>query len=254
MPNIPEDLCRKKDQAPVTKITMARGKKAGVGALGKAKARFFHPSKPIRDKLQSQYGKAEIDNVLVVGKNTHRINHKEQKAYECRINDFDEANIFKIVCSNFKVTQEGPTPFPDEAAPADVAPTAPRDLNADIRGSRENAQPSVRRNYNSESTRSEDIAQLRSEGVEVDDEDVAPENIAPPSADTGRWEKPRTCPRRSDVNVSNTEGRWKDKSWSTIKEMDLLSVFRMCMPEEFIKTVIIPETNKHLEGDRLTFS
>jgi hypothetical protein len=36
--------------------------------------------------------------------------------------------------------------------------------------------------------------------------------------------------------------------------MDLLSIFRMCMPEEYIKTVIIPETNKNLEGGRLTLS
>jgi hypothetical protein len=36
--------------------------------------------------------------------------------------------------------------------------------------------------------------------------------------------------------------------------MDLLSIFRMCMPEEYIKTVIFPETNTNLEGDWLTLS
>jgi hypothetical protein len=163
---------------------MAKGKRAGVGAIGKAKAHFFHPSQPIKEKLQALYAKAEIDGVLVVGKGKHHINHKKQTAYEFRINNFDESNIFKIVCSNFKVTQEGPTPFPDEVAI--TASTVPRHPNTDIRGSREYAEPSVRTDYHHDRTRSEDIARLRSEGVEVDDEDVAPENIAPPSADTGR--------------------------------------------------------------------
>ena len=81
---------------------MAKEKRAGVG--------FFHPSQPIKEKLQALYAKAEIDGVLVVGKEKHRINHKEQTAYECRINGFDEWNIFKIVCSNFKLSKKVPPP------------------------------------------------------------------------------------------------------------------------------------------------
>ena len=94
---------------------------------------------------------------------------------------------------------------------------------------------------------------LRSEGVEVDDEDVDPENITPPTPATGRWELPRTCPRKGDQNITNLEGRWKAKSWNTVKEMALLSVFRMCMPEQYIKDVVLKETNKHLE-ETLTLS
>eukprot|EP00956_Cyclotella_meneghiniana_P024387 scaffold48896_cov69-Cyclotella_meneghiniana.AAC.2 len=225
-------------------------KKAGIGALGSGKARFFHPRQPIKDHFKSDYAKAELHNVLIVDKGQRRINNKQQKAYDVRINELDESQIFSVVCSHLKVTQEGPTPFDDEAA-APAARTAPTDAHADDRASNVNATPSV--NIQDRNTISDDITQLRREGIEVDNEDVAPENIAPPTADTGRWELPNTCPRKADPNITNSEGRWKEKSWSTIKEMDLLSVFRMCMPEDYIIKTIIPATNKHLD-EKLTLS
>ena len=33
--------------------------------------------------------------------------------------------------------------------------------------------------------------------------------------------------------------------------MELLNVFRMCMPEDIILHMMIPATNKHLEGEPL---
>ena len=69
----------------------------------------------------------------------------------------------------------------------------------------------------------------------------------------GRWKLPHSCPQKSDPNTTNSEERWKTKSWNIVKEMDLLSVFRMCMPEQSIKDVVLKETNKHLE-EKLTLS
>ena len=34
--------------------------------------------------------------------------------------------------------------------------------------------------------------------------------------------------------------------------MDVLAVFRMCMPERYIREVCIPATNVHIVGERLT--
>jgi hypothetical protein len=231
---------------------MPKKKAAGRGALGSAKARFFHPRKPIRDYLKTEYDKAVLHNVLIIDKKEARINNKAQMAYECRINEIDEANVFSIVCKNLKVTQAGITPFPDEVA---AAPTAPTDDQADLRASTTNVESHARENYSStnDGSRAADIAMLRAEGVEVDDEDVNPENIAPPTPAMRRLELPRTCPRKSDPNITNSEGRWKAKSWNIVKEMDLLSVFRMCMPEKFIKDIVLKETNKHLE-ETLTLS
>jgi hypothetical protein len=97
---------------------MPKKKAAGRGALGSAKACFFHPRKPIRDYLKHEYDKAVLYNVLIIDKKEVRINKKAQMAYECRINEIDEANVFSIVCRNLKVMQAGITPFPDEVEAA----------------------------------------------------------------------------------------------------------------------------------------
>ncbi len=84
---------------------------------------------------------------------------------------------------------------------------------------------------------------------------MALEKIADePAAVTGRWEKPWTCPRCANINVRNLKGSCKSKAWSNIKEVLQFAVFRMCMSEEFLKSVLIPEINKHLEGNKLTLS
>ncbi|KAL3773990.1 hypothetical protein ACHAWO_004625 [Cyclotella atomus] len=227
---------------------MARSKRkpAGIGAIASCKAKFFHPKK----SLQEQYAKHTYDNVLIIGKGRHRINHREQDCYECRIPDIDESITFKIVKSHVKVTQSPNEPFDDEVVNAPVAPSGNQD---DLRGSTTNVSDRGG-NYSFADDRAETIAALRAQGIEVDDEDVLPENIAPPSSATGTWQKPNTCPRRSDPNVKNSAGNWKSKSWAVIREMDNLSIFRMAMPEKFIQQVMIPETNKHLEGERLTLS
>ncbi|KAL7472879.1 hypothetical protein ACHAXS_013261 [Conticribra weissflogii] len=61
-------------------------------------------------------------------------------------------------------------------------------------------------------------------------------------------------PKMCQHDARNVKGIQKSKAWSTIKEMLCYAVFRMCMSEEFLKSILIPETNKHLEGDKLTLS
>ena len=86
---------------------MPKKKAAGRGALGSAKARFFHPRKPIRDYLKHNYDKEALHNVLVDDKKEIRINKKVQMTYECCIKEIDEANVFSIVCCNSKAMQAG---------------------------------------------------------------------------------------------------------------------------------------------------
>ncbi|KAL7460318.1 hypothetical protein ACHAXS_001694, partial [Conticribra weissflogii] len=69
----------------------------------------------------------------------------------------------------------------------------------------------------------------------------------------GRWIKPSICSRRS-LNVSNSPGSWRDKTWSELADMDEFSLFRLAFPESFIIEVLIPQTNKNIEGEELTLS
>ena len=56
---------------------MGRQKKGGIGAVGKAKARFLHPSKVIQTKCNEAgltYKNHIFNDVLINGKELRRIN------------------------------------------------------------------------------------------------------------------------------------------------------------------------------------
>ena len=95
----------------------------GVGALGSAMARFFHPSQAIRDKWPND-DKRRLAGVLVIGEGMRRVNHREQMCYLVRIDDLGEDIVCHIVKKNFKITQAPLVPFPSEvtthAAPASI--------------------------------------------------------------------------------------------------------------------------------------
>ena len=92
-------------------------KAGGIGAVGSAKARFFHPSAKIRERWSNEQGTLRLSGVLVTGKATHRVNRKQQICYERRIPEIDDGTIFVISVNNFKVDEAASTPFPDEASP-----------------------------------------------------------------------------------------------------------------------------------------
>ena len=146
--------------------------------------------------------------------------------------------MFHIVCCNFKVLTEGPEPFDDERTIPQVAP-AP--ILAGI----------VLQLGNLE------IGELTADGIQVDDEGPAPENAIeqePIAGEVGGWEAPLVCVRRNNSAIKDTVGRWADKSWKQVGTMTELAIFRMTFPEEYIKSVMIPATNAHLPGEKLTLN
>jgi hypothetical protein len=99
------------------------------------------------------------------------------------------------------------------------------------------------------------MACLRAAGIEVDMEQAAPENATnEPNTSTGKWEHPMIYPSMLDSNIKNkkSKGQWNLFSWATIADMDLLSIFQMCMPEKYIIDTCIPATNQFIEGEKLT--
>ncbi len=98
-----------------------------------------------------------------------------------------------------------------------------------------------------------DMARLHAEVIEIDTKQPAPKNLTnePLLSTVWRWENPRTWPRHADANTKNSKDSWNKFSCPTA-DMDLLMIFQLCMPEEFIREVCIPATNKHIEGEKLT--
>ena len=89
-------------------------------------------------------------------------------------------------------------PFEDESmATACAHPAAEPDNNKEARVSNENASNNIGQGANQE-----DIAELRRQGVEVENEDCLPENLPTNENENqipgvhGEWVTPTTCPRR----------------------------------------------------------
>ena len=97
------------------------------------------------------------------------------------------------------------------ATPAATAQTSTEATNF-LRGTTSNVTSNIGRGIEGS-----DIATFRSEGIDVDNEDPAPENAVPPTAeevaaaqeDIGQWFKPTICAQKADATVSDAEGSWK---------------------------------------------
>ena len=230
-------------------------KRGGIGALGSYQAMFFHPSAKIREKWPNDNKRLRLERVVVTGKELFHISRKNQVAYICRIPDIDDGIEFHICANNFRVDQEPVQPFEEESVEtARAHPSAPEpDNNQESRRSNENTSKNIGQGANQE-----DIADLRRQGIEVDNEDCLPENL--PSCENenqipgvhGEWVTPNTCPRRGGPKISDAKGGWKNHSWSSIAEMSEFDIFRMCFPDNFIWEVVIPMTKKYIEGPNMT--
>ena len=225
---------------------VTRSLPAGIGAVGSAKARFFHPSDKIRAKWPND-NKRQLVNVLVIGEGQRFVNRKNQWCYIVRIPEIDDGSEFHIVKFNFTVNVAPKVPFLGElnrgprlhrqqrpaAAVGEVDP---------LRAATREVVPNVGE------LGGDDLKDLRRQGIKVDDNnEPAPENAEPSMAhqNNGRFEKPTMYSRRM-ANVNNAKGKFNSHRWEDIAKMNELDLFQMCFFEPLVIAVIIPETNKFL--------
>ncbi len=181
---------------------------------------------------------------------SHRLN--EAAGYNCTHPDFP-GTTFQVAKNNFKVTEEGESPFDSEvAAPppaegttitetaASAGQSADNNFNSQILcTSTSNAMNSVDsklifsiagRGTNVDSS---DIGELRALGLEVDNEDPLPENLPNigmmnlASEEVGTWINPSLCPRVQE-NCRNSNGKFSSMNWDVISEIDELELFKVC--------------------------
>ena len=118
---------------------MAR-KRGGIGALGSAQAKFFHPSAKIREKWPNDHKQMRLERVVVTGKEMFRISGRDQLVYKCRIAEIEDRRKFHICAKNIRVDQYPVQPFEDELTTTPCThPAAEPDNNKEARGSNENA-------------------------------------------------------------------------------------------------------------------
>jgi hypothetical protein len=82
----------------------------GIGAISSAMARFFRPSKMIRNQWLHDKKRC-FTGVLVIGEGVRKVNRKEQMCYIVCIPAIDNGTTFHIVKKVFKVDSAVPQPF-----------------------------------------------------------------------------------------------------------------------------------------------
>ena len=83
----------------------------GISSKGYSQARFFHPSQHICKKWPNDHRIKQFLEVLLVGKETHRVNQRDQLCYQCRIPEIDNDIVFHIFCGNFNIEEAPSSPF-----------------------------------------------------------------------------------------------------------------------------------------------
>ena len=158
-----------------------------------------------------------------------RISRRDQLASKCCIAEIDDGSKFHICANNFRVDQDPVQPFEYESMTTPCThPADEPDFNKEARGSNENASNNIGQGANQE-----DIAELRRQGVEVENGYCLPKNLPTSKNENqtpgvhGEWVTPTTCPRRGDLNIIDSKGGWKNHSWSSIAEMSEFDLFRI---------------------------
>ena len=115
--------------------------------------------------------------VKLVGKETHRVNQKDQMCYKYRIPEIDNVTVFQICCGKFNIEEAPSTPFEDEIVVRTVV-ADPQDLEREqtmaLRELVAHVAPNVNKGLLQE------IAELRQQEIDVDKKsEPAPENAQP---------------------------------------------------------------------------
>ena len=224
------------------KSTMARKKRLGVGARVSCKARFLHPSQHIRDKYPNDLNTIRVERLFVRGRAERTISRKVRQCVILQHDDFPDIELYATVHS-IRLDVEGPAEhFFDQDATQNAPAAAPAPA------AEETAQHQAV-NTNGARLSEDDIAAYRSQGVEVDDDNMpAPENMPPAqgTADDGiqyeDWGFDGIDNRRTG-NHRDMRPSISGMSAETTTHQTILSWFLLLFPTLFIKNIIIPATN-----------
>ena len=238
---------------------MARKKKKqnGIGAVCQALMKFMHPRPIICAKYPNATATDRLEGLLVIRKELKKVNRVDRMCIIFRHGDFEnkELHCVERYCN---VTTEGAAAdYFDEVTEVTV-------VNEEEKNNANEAQelPPL-----SKSDLAENIAKLRMEGYDVDDDnDPAPENIPDATAAAessnllskqsahssiyGEWDSCTICHR-------TTQGLRYEKAKFT-NEVDnapgssYIDYFLYLLPCDYINEILLVETNKKEEED-ITF-
>ena len=227
-------------------------KRLGKDAKVEVLTKYLHPSRLIQSTLPNLQSNHRLPNCAVVRRETRKVNRREQVVVILHHNDFKtndgEFEEIYAVPRWCKIVEEGPSEnfFIDESE-VDVS-----NVNNELNEGTE-APPIVNSINVRGSVVDSDIVQMRGE-IHVDDDNApAPENI--PSEDLTvhsnnsiftAWGHDGVCQRRL-VEGRNTNAKlFNFGSHAGIPT--ILQTFEIMFPQAFLQSVIIKNTNRHLQN------
>jgi hypothetical protein len=210
-------------------------KNLGLGATCTVSYCYVHPASVVKQKFPNARKKESLTGLVCLRKETKKVNNKFQECAIIRHEEF--ASELHVVLRWVKVDQEG-QPF--EAAAPRIQSSTSRELPAELR--RATAQ---------------DIKRMRDEGFEVDDDnDPAPENV-PDGTTTGvdllndgqEWKKDGLCGRKK-AGVKDFDPALKGDH--KVLGMDLMSLFKLFFPFDWLQLVLLININKNINGEMVS--
>ena len=156
-------------------MTATKKLRAGVGAVAETLLKYIHPSKLIRDKYPNPINGQRLENCLLIRRETKEVNRKQQVCVIFRHDEFPDKELHAVE-RWVKVKKEGAEEHLfDKDQPRDESGDEP-----EVEDGQE-LQPSIFRATGV----AEDIAMVRAQGLDVDDDnEPAPENV--PTGETTR--------------------------------------------------------------------
>ena len=230
---------------------MARKKRLGVGAVCTVITRLLHPREVVTEKYPNAGHSSKTEELKVIRKEVKVVNRRDQECVVMHHPDLVDVELYAVVrycsvttegpCSEFFVADGTPTEEIENEPPAedeglDPVPIVPA-LTGDLR---------------------EDIARLRMEGFEVDDDnDPAEENVpaaTQPTKDTlestgyQQWDSKQSCNRKAEGHVEENPRLLKNPL--SLTRLGYICLF---LPQHFIKETVITKTSAHIDGAALSF-
>ncbi len=220
---------------------MSTSKRGGIGAIGSAASRLFHPV----DKVHEKYPTDANIRCVYVETTSEGLRTPKNEMKMCYLVSIPKVKgeCF-IVKKSFRFEQGPDTPFESERAP--LPRNIPRPLP---HGEDRTLLFNVVRNVGNGLV--DEVLELRAQGLAVDDDNEPLDKGAAPPPPIIEYNGPHNftvpmhCPCR-ERNMIDLRGKWAHHRWDEIASMMEFKLFRMTFSEDFIKDVIIPTMNDKL--------
>lgn len=226
---------------------MTKKKCLGTGAVCTVVGKYLHPSRIYQEKYLNAAPGHVLQNLLVIRLEEKLVNRQKQVCVVFRHDDFPNKELWTVK-RWAKVNSEG---HKDHFFTTNTTGT-PQEQNEDERGPKEITND-VR------NATKENVNAMRAAGFDVDDDnDPAPENVpdtatAPTNNIYGAWNPNLGNCYRKQAGGHETRAKLLGVNEIWMQGVSFFTMFLMFFPKTFLKSVILVETNKVIDGPQVSF-